>query len=104
MTANANQREHSIGRRDLLAAATAAAAAAVLPANPMAAAEARPSPGAGPRAGNPIAVSTYSFWRFLENAKLKIENCTAQRRKWVSTPSKSWRCRWTARTVAICRT
>lgn len=34
MTSNANQREHSIGRRDLLAAATAAAAATVLPANP----------------------------------------------------------------------
>lgn len=72
---NATRRASSIGRRDLLAAATVAVAAVVLPANPAAAADARPGSGAGPRAGNPIAVSTYSFWRFLENAKLKIESC-----------------------------
>jgi hypothetical protein len=34
-----------------------------------------PAGPAGPRIGNPIAVSTYSFWRFLDNAKLKIETC-----------------------------
>lgn len=34
---------------------------------------AAPLPGARP--GNPIAVSTYSFWRFRADSKLKIEQC-----------------------------
>jgi sugar phosphate isomerase/epimerase len=29
----------------------------------------------GPRAGNPIGVSTYSFWRFRDDSKIKIEAC-----------------------------
>ncbi len=29
----------------------------------------------GARRGNPIAVSTYSFWRFKDNLKLPIETC-----------------------------
>jgi sugar phosphate isomerase/epimerase len=29
----------------------------------------------GPRSGNPIAVSTYSFWRFRDDSKLSIEQC-----------------------------
>jgi len=29
----------------------------------------------GARKGNPIAVSTYSFWRFRKDTKLKIEQC-----------------------------
>lgn len=36
------------------------------------------SPGVdrpGARRGNPIAVSTYSFWRYRAGAKLKIEDC-----------------------------
>jgi sugar phosphate isomerase/epimerase len=38
------------------------------------------APGAGPkdsgaRPGNPIAVSTYSFWRFKDGLKLPIETC-----------------------------
>jgi sugar phosphate isomerase/epimerase len=38
------------------------------------------SPEAGPgdtgaRRGNPIAVATYSFWRFKDNLKLPIETC-----------------------------
>jgi len=32
---------------------------------------------AGARRGNPIAVSTYSFWRYNANSKLKIEDCIA---------------------------
>jgi sugar phosphate isomerase/epimerase len=28
-----------------------------------------------PRRGNRIAISTYSFWRFLENSKLPIDDC-----------------------------
>ena len=34
-----------------------------------------PQPASGARRGNPIAVSTYSFWRFLDDAKLPIERC-----------------------------
>jgi sugar phosphate isomerase/epimerase len=30
---------------------------------------------AAPRVGNPIAVSTYSFWRFKDDSKLSIEKC-----------------------------
>ena len=30
---------------------------------------------AGPRRGNPIAVSTYSFWRYRAGSKLEIEDC-----------------------------
>ncbi len=33
------------------------------------------SSNSGRRAGNPIAVSTYSYWRFREGAKLPIEEC-----------------------------
>jgi len=32
-------------------------------------------PESGARHGNPIAVSTYSFWRFLDDSKVKIEDC-----------------------------
>jgi sugar phosphate isomerase/epimerase len=35
-------------------------------------------PASGARPGNPIAVSTYSFWRFREGAKLPIEDCIDQ--------------------------
>ena len=31
----------------------------------------------GARRGNPIAVSTYSFWRYRADARLKIEDCIA---------------------------
>src|SRR5215207_5773048 len=33
-----------------------------------------PAPAPAPR-GNPIAVSTYSFWRFKDDSKLSIEKC-----------------------------
>ena len=33
------------------------------------------SSNSGRRAGNPIAVSSYSYWRFREGAKLPIEEC-----------------------------
>lgn len=33
------------------------------------------SVASGAREGNPIAVSTYSYWRFRRDAKLKIEEC-----------------------------
>ncbi len=40
------------------------------------AAESRPQPETpGARPGNPIAVSTYSFWRYRADSKLKIDQC-----------------------------
>ena len=33
--------------------------------------------GSGARRSNPIAVSTYSFWRYRAGARLKIEDCIA---------------------------
>lgn len=44
------------------------------PAVASAAEEAAPAVGDYPR-GNPIAVSTYSFWRFKDDSKLSIEQC-----------------------------
>jgi len=35
-------------------------------------------PASGARPGNPIGVSTYSFWRFLPESKLSIEDCIDQ--------------------------
>jgi L-ribulose-5-phosphate 3-epimerase len=43
---------------------------------PAAAASGGPKPASGPAPrGNPIGVSTYSFWRFLDDSKLTIEQC-----------------------------
>jgi L-ribulose-5-phosphate 3-epimerase len=66
-------------RRDFVK--QAAAAGAVLAASPSRANAAEPAPAtevadtvpAG--RGNPIAVSTYSFWRFKDDSKLSIEKC-----------------------------
>jgi sugar phosphate isomerase/epimerase len=40
-------------------------------------AQAEPAGGSaiGPRPGNPIAVATYSYWRYQADSKLKIEDC-----------------------------
>ena len=38
---------------------------------------AAPTPESGARRSNPIAVSTYSYWRYRAGAKLKIEDCIA---------------------------
>jgi L-ribulose-5-phosphate 3-epimerase len=35
-------------------------------------------PASGARPGNPIGVSTYSFWRFLPESKLSMEDCIDQ--------------------------
>jgi len=66
----------SVNRRRFLIGTTAATsalgplAALTTPAAP------RPSVrGSGPRRGNPMAVSTYSFWRYRSGSKLKIEDC-----------------------------
>jgi sugar phosphate isomerase/epimerase len=63
-----------LSRRDLLTAAAIAGCTAAIP-GPARCAGPPPAGTSGPRAGNPIAVSTYSFWRFLADSKLKIEEC-----------------------------
>lgn len=56
--------------RRQFAVATTAAASALAPGAALGAAEAPASP-----IRNPIAVSTYSFWRFKDDSKLSIERC-----------------------------
>jgi hypothetical protein len=41
----------------------------------LAAATDAPNAGFSAGRGNPIAVSTYSFWRFRDDSKLSIEQC-----------------------------
>lgn len=53
-------------------AATACGAAAVLTESTRSSAE---TPSVPMRRPNPIAVSTYSYWRFREDSKLSIEQC-----------------------------
>jgi sugar phosphate isomerase/epimerase len=66
----------SIDRRQFLAGAGAAALGIGARAQ---AAEEQNRPlafaGTGSRPGNPIAVSTYSFWRYRADSKLKIDQC-----------------------------
>lgn len=69
-------------RRQFIAAGTAAVAGAVaaplLAADPSGAGQGAPGlmPGPKPaRRANRIGISTYSFWRFLPDSKLKIEDC-----------------------------
>jgi sugar phosphate isomerase/epimerase len=62
-----------LNRRTFVAGSLAAMATSrVKPGSPAAAEPAGP-PSA--RRGNPIAVSTYSFWRFREGAKLEVDKC-----------------------------
>ena len=64
-------------RRDFLSSALGLAAGASL-ASPLAAEEPKEliaKKSASGWRGNPIAVSTYSFWRFREGAKLEIDKC-----------------------------
>jgi sugar phosphate isomerase/epimerase len=62
----------NMNRRDFCTQAAATAAATLALSRTSASAEpARPPRGGG----NPIAVSTYSFWRFKEDSKLSIEKC-----------------------------
>ena len=61
----------SMKRRTFLSSSIAAAGALVLAADSSKSAD---SPGTSSRP-NPIAVSTYSFWRFKKDLKLPIETC-----------------------------
>ena len=63
----------NLSRRDFCKQASAAAAAALTVSGTSLGAE---SSTEAPRGGgNPIAVSTYSFWRFKDDSKLSIEKC-----------------------------
>lgn len=68
----------AIRRRDFMVGATAAAAAG-LTAGPVGGASspafATPPAQRGPFVPNPIAISTYSFWRFNDDSKLSMEDC-----------------------------
>ncbi len=63
----------TINRREFCKQATATAAAALaVSGSSVRANQAASEPRGG---GNPIAVSTYSFWRFKDDSKLSIEKC-----------------------------
>jgi sugar phosphate isomerase/epimerase len=87
MTKSWKTAAHGVGfgsRRQFLNTAMAAAVVPVigLGACPAAPTESKggrqPSGDTGARAGNPIAVSTYSFWRYRAGEKLPIEDCIDQ--------------------------
>ena len=64
-----------MNRRHFLAQSAAATGIGALVASDAQAEPAAGHSGVGPRPGNPIAVSTYSFWRYQADSKLKIEDC-----------------------------
>ncbi|MEO2047227.1 MAG: sugar phosphate isomerase/epimerase family protein [Pirellulales bacterium] len=68
----------SLNRRNF-AKAAALGSAAFIPAGPLSShslsAEASRTPATATSRGNPIGVSTYSFWRFKDDSKLSIEQC-----------------------------
>jgi len=66
----------NVNRREFLIGTTATTAGlGALSATAEQAASAPIASAAGPRRGNPIAVSTYSFWRYRAGSKLEIEDC-----------------------------
>jgi sugar phosphate isomerase/epimerase len=83
MSASSKQLPADVSRREFAARCAGAASAAALAAGalPLAAVRAderaaTEAPASGERRrGNPIAVSTYSFWRFKDDSKLSIEQC-----------------------------
>ncbi len=64
-------------RKFLLVSSAAAAGFGALGARRGDGASQVPKAAAGARRGNPIAVSTYSFWRYRADSRLKIEDCIA---------------------------
>ncbi len=68
----------TVDRRRFLIGSAASAASLCAVANSTAQAEPTAStPDTGAWRGNPIAVSTYSYWRYRSGEKLKIEDCIA---------------------------
>ncbi len=64
-----------VHRRQMLAASAGAIACGSLSIRSPKAVAAEPASAPPRRRGNPIAVSTYSFWRYRADSKLKIEDC-----------------------------
>jgi sugar phosphate isomerase/epimerase len=68
-----------IDRREFLIGSTTAALGlgtlAAAPSQAEQPADPEGTPASGARAGNPIAVSTYSYWRYRADSKLRIEDC-----------------------------
>jgi len=67
----------TIDRRRFLFGAAASAAGLCTASNAILQAEPAAASDTGVRRGNPIAVSTYSYWRYRAGEKLKIEDCIA---------------------------
>jgi sugar phosphate isomerase/epimerase len=65
-------------RRTFLNASLAAAAGLGGTTARASAADKAEEPASGARPGNPIGVSTYSFWRFLKDSRLSMEECIDQ--------------------------
>ncbi len=65
--------QSNLSRRGFVAAGLTAAAASAVPASAVRAADG--STSAGDHRPNPIAVSTYSYWRYRDDSKLGIEEC-----------------------------
>jgi L-ribulose-5-phosphate 3-epimerase len=65
-------------RRTFLNASLATAAGFGAASAPASGADKAEEPASGARPGNPIGVSTYSFWRFLPDSKLSMEDCIDQ--------------------------
>jgi sugar phosphate isomerase/epimerase len=65
----------TVTRRQFLAGSTMAALGMSAAAAGSPAAEPKAAAESGPHRGNPIAVSTYSFWHFDEKARVKVEDC-----------------------------
>ncbi len=66
-----------IDRRGFVVSAAAGAAGAVMPGRAARADEVAPAAAPSGWRGNPVAVSTYSFWRYRAASRLKIADCIA---------------------------
>ncbi|MBN1123542.1 MAG: sugar phosphate isomerase/epimerase [Sedimentisphaerales bacterium] len=64
-----------IGRRQFLAGTFAVASSTLLSSCGNGQAELKKGKLATPKRPNPIAVSTYSFWRYKEDSKIPVEDC-----------------------------
>jgi sugar phosphate isomerase/epimerase len=69
------QEPSAMNRRQFVSVSAATALGLANGTGRLPAAESRELPPAGRRPSNPIAVSTYSYWRYRAGSKLKIEEC-----------------------------
>src|SRR5205814_8731236 len=69
-------REGQLGRRSFLAASSLALASAAAPS--LGADEKAAKSAGNSKRANPIGISTYSFWRFLDDSKVPVDRCIEQ--------------------------